>query len=155
MLYSWTGHKYLIRLAWWIRKSAHVHCLSCSNYNNGCCKFEVRIWTFSSMSESSLNKSKKHALYMNGQTVTWGISRRGLIAVSLCRDPGQFLLCSVDNKVTLRLTFPRLLRYSFVSIIPTTLPYCFQPNATYRIQAGKCSIYRNKEITFKISRSVR
>ena len=66
-----------------------------------------------------------------------------------------FRVCSVDDKLALRLIFPRVLRYSSVNIIPITLPSRLQPNGTYRSHADVGCIPRNKEITFHISGTVR
>lgn len=60
-------------------------------------------------------------------------------------DPGSLRVYSVDGKLALRLIFPRVLRYSSVSIIPVTVPSRLQPNRTYRSQAGEGCLPRNKE----------
>jgi len=65
-----------MRIACWIPTATHVHCLSYSNYNNGCWKFKERIWT----------QKKKHALFLNGRAEAGGISRRVLIVHSRGRS---------------------------------------------------------------------
>jgi hypothetical protein len=52
----------------------------CSNYNNGCCKSEIRIWTFFPMSKFSLNTNKRTCALHKWPGRGWGIIRRCLTA---------------------------------------------------------------------------